>query len=95
MDTMTTLRRSRRLVLLLIVPGVLAGCGSVMSAGPAAGPPAAAVGRVADIEANHGYIIAEFPNGRMNVSVDKRELYHYRIGDTIRIDSYGRPLPPA
>ena len=53
----------------------------------------AAVGRISDIEAQHGYAIVEFPNGRMNVSMDKRELEQYRIGDQLRIDSYGRPLP--
>ena len=53
----------------------------------------AAVGRISDIEVQHGYAIVEFPNGRMNVSMDKRELEQYRIGDQLRIDSYGRPLP--
>ncbi len=53
----------------------------------------AAVGRISDIEVLHGYAIVEFPNGRMNVSMDKRELEQYRIGDQLRIDSYGRPLP--
>lgn len=53
----------------------------------------AAVGRISDIEVLHGYAIVEFPNGRMNVSMDKRELEQYRVGDEIRIDSYGRPLP--
>jgi hypothetical protein len=53
----------------------------------------AAVGRISDIEVQHGYATVEFPNGRMNVSMDKRELEQYRIGDQLRIDSYGRPLP--
>jgi hypothetical protein len=54
----------------------------------------AAVGRISDIEVLHGYAIVEFPTGRMNVSMDKRELERYRVGDELRIDSYGRPLPP-
>jgi hypothetical protein len=53
----------------------------------------AAVGRISDIEVLHGYAIVAFPNGRMNVSMDKRELEQYRVGDELRIDSYGRPLP--
>jgi uncharacterized lipoprotein YajG len=52
----------------------------------------AAVGRISDIEVQHGYLVVEFPNGRMNVSVDKRALERYRVGDELRIDSYGRPL---
>jgi hypothetical protein len=54
----------------------------------------AAVGRITDIDANHGYAIAEFPNGRMFVSMDKRDLGKYIVGDDLRIDSFGRPLPP-
>ena len=53
----------------------------------------AAVGRITDIEVLHGYAVVQFPNGRMNVSVDIRQLEQYRVGDEIRIDSYGRPLP--
>ena len=53
----------------------------------------AAVGRVIGIEVFHGYLIAEFPSGRMNVGMDKRELGHYLVGDLIRIDTFGRPLP--
>ena len=52
----------------------------------------AAVGRITDIEAQHGYLIVQFPNGSMNVSADKRALERYRIGDELLIDSYGRPL---
>jgi hypothetical protein len=53
----------------------------------------AAVGRVEGIEAQHGYLTAMFPTGRAIVSMDKREIGHYFVGDEIRIDSYGRPLP--
>jgi len=52
----------------------------------------AAVGRISDIEAQHGYVVVQFPNGPMNVSIDKRLLDNYRVGDQIAIDSYGRPL---
>jgi hypothetical protein len=52
----------------------------------------AAVGRISDIEVQHGYLVVEFPSGRMNVSIDKRLLEHYRVGDQLAIDSYGRPL---
>ena len=54
----------------------------------------AAVGRIVDVDANHGYVIAEFPNGRMFVSIDKRDMGKYIVGDDLRIDSFGRPLPP-
>jgi hypothetical protein len=52
-----------------------------------------AVGRVVGIQVSHGYLTAEFPNGRMNVGMDKRELGWYIVGDEIRIDTFGRPLP--
>lgn len=90
MRRMTTSRR----FLLLAVPFVLAACASAMTPSAEIRPPAAAVGRITDIEVQHGYVVAEFPNGRMNVSMDKRALNYYRIGDEIRIDSYGRPLGP-
>ena len=80
---------ARRLVLLTVALTVGA---CAMPAGQYQAAPAAAVGRVEGMEAQHGYIIAQFPSGRMNVSMDKREVEHYRIGDEIRIDSYGRPL---
>ena len=54
----------------------------------------AAVGRITDIDGNHGYVIAEFPNGRMFVSIEKRDIGKYIVGDDLRIDSFGRPLPP-
>ena len=54
----------------------------------------AAVGRIVDIDANHGYVIAEFPNGRMFVTIDKRDIGKFIVGDDLRIDSFGRPLPP-
>ena len=54
----------------------------------------AAVGRIVDIDANHGYVVAEFPNGRMFVSLDKRDMGKYMVGDDLRIDSFGRPLLP-
>ena len=80
-----------RLPLLLASACLLGAC-----AAPGADVPTsreAAVGRVVGIEVNHGYLIAEFPNGRMNVAADKRELGWYIVGDQIRIDSFGRPLP--
>ena len=52
-----------------------------------------AVGRVVEIQVKHGFLIAEFPTRRMFVGMDKRELGSYIVGDEIRIDSVGRPLP--
>ena len=54
----------------------------------------AAVGRIVDLDANHGYVIVEFPNGRTFVSMDKRDMGKYVVGDDLRIESFGRPLPP-
>jgi len=65
---------------------------AISAATPVDSSRVAAVGRITDIEAQHGYVVVEFPNGRMNVSVDKRWLERYRIGDQLAIDSYGRPL---
>ena len=53
----------------------------------------AAVGRIVDMEFHHGFVVVEFPNGRMNVAMDKREMGRYIVGDELRIDSFGRPLP--
>ena len=50
------------------------------------------MGRITGIEVQHSYLIVQFPNGPMNVSVDMRALERYRIGDELAIDSYGRPL---
>ena len=55
----------------------------------------AAVGRIVDIETNHGFAVVEFPDQRMYVHLSKRDLDKYRVGDDLRIDSYGRPLPPV
>ena len=54
----------------------------------------AAVGRITDIDAHHGYAIVEFPSGRMFVTLDKRDIGRFVVGDELRVDSYGRPLPP-
>ncbi len=54
----------------------------------------AAVGRITDLDANHGFAIVEFPTGRMFVNIDKRDMGKYIVGDDLRVDSFGRPLPP-
>jgi hypothetical protein len=68
---------------------LVAGC-----AVPAAAPPSevAAVGQIEAIDVAEGYIIAVFPNGRMTVWVDKRELPRYLASREIAIDSFGRPV---
>ena len=87
---MNWLTRSLRL-LPLGVTVFLVAC--AMPAGPVIDKSrVAAVGRVTDIEVQHGYLIVQFPTGSMNVSVDKRALERYRIGDELYIDSFGRPL---
>lgn len=79
----------RRVALVLVLLG--AGVGPV----PAAQHDGqeAAVGRIVFMEYLHGYVVVDFPNGRMNVAMDKREMGQYVAGDDIRIDSFGRPLP--
>ena len=78
-------------VILVVLAAISVGC-----AGPAAVAPddarVAAVGRITDLDVNHGYAIVEFPNGRMFVTLDKRDLGKYTVGDELRIDSFGRPL---
>ena len=81
---------------LLLLVGVLSvvGC-AALAPGPSDEGRVAAVGRITDMDANHGYAIVEFPNGnRMFVTMDKRDMGHYIVGDELRIDSFGRPLPP-
>lgn len=68
--------------------------GGLASPALAAELEAAAVGRIEIVEGSEGFIIAEFPKGRMLIGMDKRELWRYQPGDEIRIDSFGRPLPP-
>jgi len=67
-----------------------------IAAGPvfAAEQPAADVGRIYIIDGNEGFVIAEFPNGQRLINVDKRHLWLYRVGDEIRVDTFGRPLLP-
>ena len=89
--------RTRRAIKSVIVAVVL--LGSALAACPlgAAEPDnsrVAAVGRITDIDANHGYAIVEFPTGRWFVNIDKRDLGRFTVGDELRIDSFGRPLPP-
>jgi hypothetical protein len=72
---------------------VVAGCGLAAS-GVADDSRTAAVGRIVDLDANHGFAIVEFPERRMFVHLGKRDMDKYLIGDDLRIDSYGRPLPP-
>jgi hypothetical protein len=88
--TRHALRALRRGALAL---GLLAAAITSAAASPSDGPEVVAVGRIVFIEVNHGYAVVDFPNGRMNVSMDKRELGQYIPGDEIRIDSFGRPLP--
>jgi hypothetical protein len=76
---------------MLVLALLSAGCAGAMSEQPQT---AAAVGRVAEIDAWGGFIIAEFPEGRRLIAMNHRELAHYHIGGEIRIDQAGRPLLP-
>ena len=90
-------RRIERSVIVVLLAGALvgavAGC-ALSAAGPQDDSRTAAVGRIVDLDVNHGYAIVEFPNTRMFVNLPKRDLDKYRVGDELRIDSFGRPLPP-
>ena len=68
--------------------------------GVVAGPALAAdqlleVGRVMVIDGCEGYVIAAFPSGQRLVYVGKQSVWRYQVGDEIRVDSFGRPQPPA
>ena len=67
-----------------------AGCAALSTEAPPRQP--AAVGRIDVIDGHEGFIIAEFPTGRMMIGIDKRDLGRYVSGGEIRIDSFGRPL---
>jgi hypothetical protein len=68
----------------------------ILAAGPAlAAEQAVDVGRIVIIDGNEGYVIAEFPNGQRLINVDRRTIWRYKIGDEIRVDSFGRPQYPA
>jgi hypothetical protein len=56
----------------------------------AAAPPVE-VGQIYVIDVGHSFILAEFPEGRRLINIDRRDLWRYRVGDEIRIDSFGRP----
>ena len=54
----------------------------------------ALVGRVIYLDVNDGIVIGSFPTGQRVINMDRRELQRYILGDEIRLDSLGRPLPP-
>jgi hypothetical protein len=77
----------------VLLAGALGGC--ALTAPGLDDSRTAAVGRIVDLDSNHGFAIVEFPPGRrMFVHLGKRDLEKYEVGDDLRVDSYGRPLPP-
>ena len=90
-------RRTIKSIAAILLGGALASAVAGCALGPAAGTDdsrVAAVGRITDLDTNHGYAIVEFPNGRMFVNMDKREMGRFIVGDELRVDTFGRPLPP-
>jgi hypothetical protein len=87
----------RRSVIIVLVGGALAGvvAGCALNGAGPDDSRTAAVGRIVDLDANHGYAIVEFPDRRMFVHLGKRDMDKYLVGDDLRIDSFGRPLPPV
>ena len=86
----------RSLIIVLVglaLVGALVGCALNGAGGDDSRT--AAVGRIVDIDTNHGYAIVEFPERRMFVHLGKRDLGKYVVGDDLRVDSFGRPLPPV
>lgn len=77
-----------RLILGLLV--VVAVAGPVLAADQPAADQPVEVGRIYVIDGNKSYMIAEFPSGRRVIDVDRRNLWRYRVGDEIRVDSFGR-----
>ena len=86
-----------RFLIIVLVGGALLGAAAGCALNGAGGDDSrtAAVGRIVDLETNHGFAVVEFPDRRMSVHLSKRDLDKYRVGDDLRIDSYGRPLPPV
>jgi hypothetical protein len=81
------------IVAVVVLGSALAGC--ALTAAEPDSSRVAATGRITDIDPNHGYAIVEFsPGNRMFVNMDKRELGQFIVGDEIRVDTFGRPLPP-
>jgi hypothetical protein len=90
-------QRAVRSMLVVILLGVTLGAAFAGCALAPAGTDdsrVAAVGRITDLDPGHGFAIVEFPTGRMFVTIEKRDMGKYIVGDELRIDSYGRPLPP-
>jgi hypothetical protein len=79
--------RSRRLV------AALAAFGAVFVVGVATAASEDEVGRIIDMEYHHGYVVVQFPTRRMYVTMDKREMGQYAVGDEISLDTFGRPQP--
>jgi hypothetical protein len=91
---MEIMKNVLRFVGVLAVLGATSVVGLVPTAAAQDDARVAAVGRIVDLDGNHGYAIVEFPNGRMFVTMDKRDMGKFIVGDELRIDSFGRPLPP-
>jgi hypothetical protein len=83
---------TRVLSVVLVAWAALSVMGCAMTADAQDDSRVAAVGRIVDLDHNHGYAIVEFPNGRMFVTMDKRDMGKFIVGDDLRIDSFGRPL---
>ena len=90
---MTVVTTLARLALFVLLPLCLAAC-ALTAPAPSDDARVAAVGRIVDIDANHGFAIVEFPTHRMFITLDKRDLGKFIVGDEMRVDSFGRPLPP-
>ena len=51
------------------------------------------VGRIVLIDAFDGILVVDFPTGRRVVNVDRRDSYRYWLGQEIRLDQRGGPVP--
>ncbi len=51
------------------------------------------VGRIVLIDAFDGILVVDFPTGRRVVNVDRRESYRFALGQEIRLDPLGAPVP--
>jgi len=56
----------------------------------AAAPPVE-IGLIYVIDVGHSFVLADFPEGRRLINIDRRDLWRYRVGGEIRVDSFGRP----
>ncbi|HEV8642510.1 MAG TPA: hypothetical protein VGV13_15565 [Methylomirabilota bacterium] len=80
-----------RLTLMLLAAGLAVGC--TVARGSRPDDPGVIGAVITYIDVYDGYMVVEWPGGRSTISMDRRALYQYRIGDDVALDSALRPIP--